>query len=118
MKINRKWLPFYLSRALIAALLGWVIAASSGLAWMGIVLGLLVFVGFIYYLHSGRYIVDEGHPLFPLRRDDRAETIRNNALVARSAARRSGLLCNFYPQPHGCFISDPIFACPSLGRRG
>jgi len=81
MKIYAKLMPYYLSRALLAALLGWLIATSSGLVWMGIVLGLLVFAGFVYYLHNGRYIVDDGHPFFPLRRDDRAESIRNKALV-------------------------------------
>ncbi len=82
MKFNKKLLPYYLSRALIAALLGWLIGASSGLVIMGIIIGLLTFAGFLYYLHSGRFIVDEKHPLTPLRRDERAESIRNKALVA------------------------------------
>jgi len=85
MKIYKKLLPYYLSRALIAALFGWMIASSSGSVITGILIGLLIFAGFVYYLHSGRFIVDETHPFFPLRRDEWAKTIHYKALVAALA---------------------------------
>ncbi len=37
--------------------------------------------GFLWYAHSGRYLIDPSKPLFPLRRDDRGNAIRDRALA-------------------------------------
>lgn len=81
MKFNKKLLPYYISRAILSGLLGWWTAASMGSTLVGMVTGALVYIGFLYYLHSGRFVVDESHPLFPLRRDEGVQEIRNQSLV-------------------------------------
>jgi hypothetical protein len=73
-------IPYYTSRALLAALLGWILSLGMGL-WVGVGAGVLVYAGFLWYAHSGRYLVDPSHPLTPLRRDARGAAIRDRALV-------------------------------------
>jgi len=75
---------YYLSRAVLSVLIG-VLASLSGGIWMGILAGAIIFAGFIWYAHSGRYLIDTSTPLTPLRRDARGKEIRNRALVAAVA---------------------------------
>jgi hypothetical protein len=42
---------------------------------------LVIFAGFIWYAHSGWYLVDTSKPLTPLRRDDRGKMIRDRAVI-------------------------------------
>lgn len=78
--MRRELIPYYVSRAFLSALLGLLISSGNG-TWMGVILGLAVYVGFIWYAHSGRYLVDTTNPLFPLRRDARGMAIRDRAVV-------------------------------------
>jgi hypothetical protein len=78
--MKRKLLPYYLSRALLAGLLGYAISTGAGI-WLGIIIGLVVFAGFVGYAHSGWFLVDSRNPLFPLRRDARGKAIRDRAIV-------------------------------------
>ncbi len=77
---QRLW-PYYMTRALMS--LGFGIWAALALhTWMGgLLFGLLLFGGFLWYAHSGWYLIDLSTPLFPLRRDERGQSIRNQALV-------------------------------------
>ncbi len=82
--MNRALTPYYLSRALLSALFGYLISTGAGLA-VGAILGCLTFLAFVWYAHSGRYLVDTSTPLFPLRRDARANAIRDRSLVVAVA---------------------------------
>ncbi len=80
--MKRELLPYYLSRAVIAAALGVLLVVLGGNDWwFGVLIGLLVYAGFIWYAHSGHYLIDSSTPLTPLRRDERGKDIRNRALV-------------------------------------
>jgi hypothetical protein len=72
--------PYYLSRAILAALVGWILSTGMGV-WVGVGAGLLAYAGFLWYVRSGRYLVDTSHPLTPLRRDARGKKIRDRSLV-------------------------------------
>jgi hypothetical protein len=78
--MNNKLIPYYASRGVLAALFGWFFSLSAG-PWIGVLAGALVYAGFLWYAHSGRYVVDTSNPLFPLRRDERAKAIRDRATV-------------------------------------
>lgn len=79
--MKRELIPYYLSRAVIAAVLGLLFVLSGNAWWFGLLIGLLVYAGFIWYAHSGHYLIDTSKPLTPLRRDERGKDIRNQALV-------------------------------------
>jgi len=76
--MKRELIPYYISRAFLSALVGLLISSGNGI-WMGVLLGLVVYIGFIWYAHSGRYLIDTTTPLFPLRRDARGMAIRDRA---------------------------------------
>jgi len=78
--MKRDLIPYYVSRAFLSVLIGLLISSGKEI-WLGVLLGLTVFIGFIWYAHSGRYLVDTTHPLFPLRRDARGMAIRDRAVV-------------------------------------
>lgn len=78
--MKRELIPYYVSRAFLSALLGLLISSGNEI-WMGVLLGLAVYIGFIWYAHSGRYLIDTANPLFPLRRDDRGMAICDRAVV-------------------------------------
>lgn len=78
--MNRQLMPYYVSRAVLSALFGWFFSLNAG-PWLGVLAGLLVYAGFLWYAHSGRYLVETNNPLFPLRRDARARAIRDKATV-------------------------------------
>ena len=83
--MKRELLPYYISRAILAALMGWFMSLQLGL-WVGIGTGVLIYAGFLWYAHSGFYLVDASHPLLPLRRDARGTTIRDKAVLAAVVA--------------------------------
>ena len=77
--MKKKFLPYYLSRA--------VLSAAFALLVMGFTLKAVIFAAalfgmFLLYLHSGWFHVDPSHPLTPLRRDDRGQQIQRKALIA------------------------------------
>jgi len=78
--MKRELIPYYISRAAISILIGLLMASSNGL-WSGVLFGIFVFVVFVWYAHSGRYLIDTANPLNPLKRDTRGKEIRNRALV-------------------------------------
>jgi hypothetical protein len=78
--MKTKLIPYYLSRAVLSALLGWFMAYNLT-PWVGVLTGTLTFAGFLWYAHSGRYLIDPSHPLTPLRRDTRGSAIRDRAVV-------------------------------------
>jgi hypothetical protein len=82
--MNRALIPYYVSRAILSALFGYVISTGAG-ATLGASMGALTFVGFLWYAHNGRYLIDTSTPLFPLRRDDRGSAIRDRAVVTSVA---------------------------------
>lgn len=80
--MKRELLPYYISRAIISAGLGIFVVLNGGWSWWaGTAMGILGFVVFLWYAHSGYYLLDLSTPLFPLRRDARSIAIRNQALV-------------------------------------
>ena len=83
--IDQRLMPYYATRALISLLLGFW-AAIALQTWLGgLFIGLLLFAGFLWYAHSGWYQLNPTTPLFPLRRDERGQGIRDQALVAAVA---------------------------------
>jgi hypothetical protein len=78
--MNARLIPYYLSRAVLSAALGLVLSLGGLPWWAGASLGLATFLLFIWYAHSGRYLVDTSQPLTPLRRDERARNLRDRAL--------------------------------------
>jgi hypothetical protein len=85
LQFERALLPYYLSRALMSALLGLALALGGSAWWLGALTGALTFAGFLWYAHSGFYLVDTSRPLAPLRRDERGKAIRDRAAVAALA---------------------------------
>jgi hypothetical protein len=73
--------PYYISRGVLSVLIGVMIFWGGSPWWMALLIGILVFAGFLWYAHSGFYLVDTSQPLTPLRRDARGKTIRDRAVV-------------------------------------
>jgi hypothetical protein len=79
--MKRELIPYYISRAALSALFGLLIGWQSGW-WLGVLTGVVMLAMFVWYAHSGRYLIDPSRPLAPLRRDERGKVIRDRALVA------------------------------------
>lgn len=77
--MRKEFIPFYLSRAVLSAL---VAIHIMGLTWKAAIFAIILFGLFLLYLHSGWFRVDPRHPLIPLRRDERARDIQRKALIA------------------------------------
>lgn len=77
--MKREYLPYYISRAVLSAVFALLIFRFT---WQAALFAVLVFSLFLLYLHSGWFRVDLANPLFPLRRDGRAEAIQRKALIA------------------------------------
>lgn len=77
--MKKEFLPYYLSRAVLSAAFAVLVAGNS---WWAAALAVLLFGGFLLYLHSGWFQVDARHPLTPLRRDHRGQDIQRKALIA------------------------------------
>ncbi|MBN1311737.1 MAG: hypothetical protein JXB30_09975 [Anaerolineae bacterium] len=74
--------PYYISRAIAAAGLGAFFVLTGGWSWWaGLIMGVLTFAGFLWYAHSGYYLIDPSTPLTPLQRDARGKDVRNRAVV-------------------------------------
>jgi hypothetical protein len=83
--LNQRLLPYYITRALISVLFA-VWTATILQTWLGgLIAGVLLFAGFLWYAHGGWYQLDLTTPFFPLRRDERGQAIRNQALVVAVA---------------------------------
>jgi len=85
MALLKKHWVYILSRATIAGLFGFIFARGFQNVGMGVTIGLVLFIGFLYYLLSNRFVVDSSHPLFPIRLDEREQQIRNRALRIAAA---------------------------------
>lgn len=85
MMIDQRLLPYYVTRALISTLLGFWMATELHTWLGGLLIGALVFIGFLWIAHGGWYQIKPEHPLFPVRRDERGQAIRNQALAAAVA---------------------------------
>jgi hypothetical protein len=74
-------IPYYVSRGILSVLIGVVIFGGGSPWWMALLIGILVFAGFLWYAHSGFYLIDTSQPLTPLRRDARGKAVRDRAVV-------------------------------------
>ncbi len=77
--MKKEFTPYYLSRAILSAAFALLV---FGFTWKAILFGLVVFGGFLLYLHSGWFQVDGSRPLTPLRRDERGRQAQRGALIA------------------------------------
>lgn len=76
--MKQKYLPYYISRAILSSIFAVLIA---GFNWVAIIIALALFGFFLLYLHSGWFMIEEGNPFFPLRRDVHAQDIQRKALI-------------------------------------
>ena len=83
--MKKELMPYYVSRAVLSTAFALAFIYLGGVIWMGISLGVLSFAGFIWYAHSGHYLVDPSSPFTPLRRDARGKVIRDRAVVVAVA---------------------------------
>lgn len=74
---------YYLSRTLLAALLGLALYLSGSPLWAALLAALATAAWFVYAPHSGRYTVDPSRRVTPLGRDERGQIINDKA--ARNA---------------------------------
>ncbi len=74
---------YYLSRAVISAAWGILLALTGLEWWMAMLMGVIVFGLFLWAPHSGRYAVHPEFGITALRRDERTQTINDKA--ARNA---------------------------------
>lgn len=70
---------YYLSRAIITAVFGGLLAITGMSWWMAALSGLTIFVLFLWAPHSGRYAVHPELGATALRRDERTQTINDKA---------------------------------------
>ena len=77
--MNRQFLPYYISRAVLSLGIPLLIL---GFTWKALVLAAVFFGLFLLYLHSGWFRIDPSQPLFPIRRDDRGREVQRKALIA------------------------------------
>jgi len=78
--MDAKLIPYYVSRAILSAFMGLILSLGGLPWWVGASLGLATFVLFLWYAHSGRFLVDTSQPLTPLRRDEGGKSLRDKAL--------------------------------------
>jgi len=70
---------YYLSRALLSLTFGGLLALTGSPLWMAVLVGLLVFVLFLWAPRSGRYAVHPELGVTALRRDERTQVINDKA---------------------------------------
>ena len=73
---------YYITRAALALLIGFLFTKAGWPLWGSVLIAILMFGLFVWYAHSGHFLIDESTPLTPLRRDARAKVIRDRALVS------------------------------------
>ncbi len=81
--MKRQFVPYYVSRAVLSAAFSVLV---FGLNFKALLLGGVLFILFLVYLHSGWFAIDLANPLFPLRRDERAQQVQRKALIAAAIA--------------------------------
>lgn len=69
---------YYISRAAVAVLMGGLVYLIGGPWWMALAIGGAALLFFAFAPVSGRYVVS-GRGANPLRRDERAQAIANQA---------------------------------------
>jgi hypothetical protein len=80
--MKRELSLYYVSRALLSVLFASIFIFSGDLTpAAGAGFALLLWAGFIYYAHSGHYVVEPSTPLTPLRRDARGQYVRDRSLL-------------------------------------
>ena len=79
--MKRELLPYYISRAIVSIIPVVILLASGMPWWFGLLVYGLTFAAFLWYAHSGHYLIDTSTPLTPLRRDKRGESIRDRAVT-------------------------------------
>ncbi|MBN1427413.1 MAG: hypothetical protein JXB07_03450 [Anaerolineae bacterium] len=80
--MKRELMPYYISRVVLSAGMGVFFALIGNWPWwIGLGMGILTFAGFLWYAHSGNYLIDPSTPLTPLRRDVRGKAIRDQSVV-------------------------------------
>jgi hypothetical protein len=70
---------YYLTRALIALLLGVAVGLSMTNWWLGGLAGLAAFAAFLWIPRSGRYVVQDQASAAPMRADEMSRAIRDRA---------------------------------------
>ncbi len=53
--MKQELIPYYISRTVMAVLFGYYVALSNPV-WLGLLLGIATFAGFIWYAHGGWYL--------------------------------------------------------------
>jgi hypothetical protein len=87
--MKKEFLSYYISRAVLSSLFSLLV---FGFSWKALLFSIVLFGGFLLYLHSGWFSVDSKNPLFPLRRDSLGLLVQRKALVISIVA---GLLTYF-----------------------
>ena len=77
--MKKIFLPYYVSRGILSALIAYVVFGAS---WLALLAAIALFALFSLYLHSGWFRVDPSQPLTPLRRDERARALQRKSLIA------------------------------------
>lgn len=80
--MNRMF-SYYLSRVVISAALGGILALAGSPWWMAVSIGVLALAFFVWAPRSGRYVVHPESGATPMRRDERTQAINDRA--ARNA---------------------------------
>jgi hypothetical protein len=75
----REMTRYYISRAIITAAFGGLLALSGMSWWMAALTGLTIFALFLWAPRSGRYAVHPELGATALRRDERTQVINNKA---------------------------------------
>jgi hypothetical protein len=75
----REMTRYYLSRAIITAAFGGLLALTGMSWWMAALTGLTIFILFLWAPHSGRYAVHPESGVTALRRDERTQAINDKA---------------------------------------
>ena len=81
--MNKKLLPYYISRSIISAAFGVVFYATGSPLWSALLMGAVMLAFFIWAPHSGRYSVHPEFGVTALRRDEFTQVINDKA--ARNA---------------------------------
>jgi hypothetical protein len=76
-------MPYYISRAVMSVAFGALFAVTGSPWWTAILIGGLMFALFLWAPRSGRYSVHPEFGITALRRDERTQTINDQA--ARNA---------------------------------
>ena len=77
--MNKKMMPYYLSRAVFAIAFGVLFFATGSPLWEALLFGGLILALFIWAPHSGRYAVHPELGVTALRRDEFTQAINDKA---------------------------------------